>query len=153
MATVHVTRDAQGVINAILSAPNSESEPLDETHTDVLGFYEPPLTVDDVSVEAERRIAAGTMINGVRFRCDDKSTNRLKGMADRFKREEDAGRTYSATFRTQSGQEMTITTSAAAYAVLDAAVDHVSLMLGCSATLQAMSTIPADYATNETYWT
>lgn len=115
--------------------------------------YVPPVTVHDVRNEAERRISAGTTINGVQFKCDDRSTNRLDGMASKFERVEAAGGSWSVTFTTDAGQEITITTAADARALSDAAVEFVALILDKSSALQAMNPIPSDYATNETYWT
>jgi len=110
-----------------------------------------PVTVGQVQAEAERRITAGTTISGVQFKCDDQSTNRLEGMHGRFVRAEAASESYSATFRTESGAEVTITSAAQAQAILDAAIDYVALILSKSAALQAMDPIPQDYTDNR-YW-
>lgn len=121
-------------------------------NSEVVKFQAPPLTVDDIQDEAERRINKGTVINGVQFKCDDQSTNRLEGMHGRFVRAEAASESYSATFRTESGAEVTITSAAQAQAILDAAIDYVALILSKSAALQAMDPIPANY-TDNSHWT
>lgn len=109
-----------------------------------------------VREEAERRINAGTVINGVQFRCDDHSTNRIHGMWQEAELIEAANGSYSATFLTDGGDKVTVEGAEQAKAIFLAAVGFVRMILGKSATLQAMgnteSGIPSDF-TNDSYWT
>jgi len=100
-----------------------------------------------VKVEAERRIAEGTLISGTQFRCDTDSIARLTGMKD------GPANLFPITFRTAAGAEVTVPDKPTAKAMFDAATLYVGLILEKSSALQAMDPIPSDYATNETYWT
>jgi len=90
----------------------------------------------EISVEAERRKDAGTLINGIQFRCDDKSLTRLQGMVKRAANAENAGEPFSQKFRTSAGVTVTITTLAQAQAIENAAGDFAGFILSRSAELQ-----------------
>ena len=110
-----------------------------------LAAYRNPL----IRAEAERRIAEGCMVGAVRFRCDDQSVLRIQGLATLAQRLEDAGQPVNIAFRTAAGDDVAIASAAAAWALFDAASDHVAGVLAASAALQADP--PADF-TADTRW-
>lgn len=99
--------------------------------------------------EAERRITEGCMVGATRFRCDDQSVLRIQGLATRAQRLEDAGQPVDIAFMTAAGEDVAITSAAAAWTVFDAASGHVAGVLAASAALQKAP--PDDFAA-DSHW-
>ncbi len=97
-------------------------------------------TRQNVSDEAERRIEAGTVINRIQFRCDDKSLRRLGALVRGFDR--DAIGPEGKTYQTAAGVLITFVTKEDAEVVLNAAEDFESAILERSAQLQQFDPIP-----------
>ncbi|HEB79658.1 MAG TPA: hypothetical protein ENI79_04200 [Rhodospirillales bacterium] len=90
----------------------------------------------DVRDEAEKRIHAGTLIDGVQFKCDDQSINRVHGMLTTAKEAEAASLPFSQTFMTETGGTVTINGAAEASDIFSAASGFVGMVLSASAELQ-----------------
>ncbi len=93
-----------------------------------------------VSMEAERRINEGILINGIRFRCDTDSISRLEGLVRGFER--GAVGSEGKTYKTSAGVDITFTTKEQVQAVLNAADDHRDWILERSAQIQNMEPVP-----------
>ncbi len=102
-----------------------------------------PMIVEDaglpgnalVSRAAELRLENGILVNGVRFRADDPSTQRVGEMLSAFK--DGIVPPEGAEFRTASGALFTLTQQAQAQAIYDALRVYRGLVLSASAALQA----------------
>lgn len=102
-----------------------------------------------IQAESERRISVGTVIGGSPFRTDTTSIARLDGLLKAAERAEAASQAFSATFRTEAGQTVTVTSAAEVGALFDAATAHVNAVLTASASLQA--TAPTDEVQRAAY--
>ncbi len=122
-------------------------------HTHALGHEQRAAQLTDkrsVSMEAERRINEGTLINGIRFRCDTDSISRLEGLV----RGGDHGKIgpEGKTYKTSAGVDITFTTKEQVQAVLNTADDHRDWILERSAQIQnygkrdRSGTCPAKYS-------
>jgi uncharacterized phage protein gp47/JayE len=97
--------------------------------------------------EAEQRMARGILVNGVAFRADETSTQRVGELLSSF--EDGLVGPEGVTFRTASGVVFTLTGAAHAQAVYDAQRRHRAACLAASAALQAAP--PAD-PTSDAHW-
>jgi len=115
--------------------------------TPIADWVAPPITVNDVSEEAERRIELGTTIRGITFRTDDATMIRMRGLLDAFEIGDvpSGGVTYS----TASGTDIVFPDAATALLVYRAANLFRSAVLEASQTLQRA--IPADYS-DDSHW-
>lgn len=86
--------------------------------------------------EAERRISLGVLLEGIRFRCDDRSIVRLHGLLVATERMESKGRQVAVQFKTEAGQTVLIGSSAEVGDLFDCVTDHVAAVLASSSTLQ-----------------
>ena len=103
----------------------------------------PPLTATDIQAEAERRIEAGTIIDGLVFRTDDATMIRLRGLIDAF----DAGLVpeRGVSYRTRAGVLVSFKDRATAQRFYNEANQYRSTVLEASARLQALDAIPDDF--------
>jgi hypothetical protein len=129
------------------------SETIGET-TVTEGWTVRNLTSDELTArkiaiarEAERRIAAGKLLNGVQFRTDDATMTRLRGLLDAF--DANIVPEGGVTYRTASGQTVTYSSRAVVQTLYDAANLYRSAVLETSAALQGVN--PADF-TDDQYW-
>ncbi|MFS8180904.1 hypothetical protein ACMG4P_05005 [Pseudovibrio denitrificans] len=93
-----------------------------------------------VAEEAEQRIEMGTQINGIQFRCDDKSLRRLNALLRGFDR--DAIGLEGKTYETAAGVPITFTSKAEVEFVLNSAEDFELALLERSAEIQQLDLIP-----------
>lgn len=96
--------------------------------------------VTGVKTEAERRINAGTFINGVQFKCNEPSVNRIHGMLTLAKEAEAASLPFSQTFMTEAGAAVTVNGAGEALAIFMAASGFVGAALSASTALQGQVT-------------
>lgn len=89
-----------------------------------------------ISIEAERRIEAGTLIGANAIRCDDQSVSRIHGMLKKAERLEAQSKPVHLKFKTKAKDTVIIDSAAMAGAVYDGISDHVAFILGRSADLQ-----------------
>ncbi|WP_208989240.1 hypothetical protein, partial [Pseudovibrio sp. POLY-S9] len=101
---------------------------------------EPLIDRRRVALQAELRIEKGSKINGIQFRCDDKSLRRLNALLRGFER--GAVKPEGVTYETQAGDLITFKTKAEVEFMLNAAEDFESAMLERSAQLQQLDPIP-----------
>jgi len=116
------TYDAATGVATIRTVLSDDTRPIAEQRADKIAA---------AMAEAERRIAAGTVVGGVPFRCDDRSVGRISGMMVSAQRGK-----VPIVFKTQAGNTVTITTALEAEALFDAASAHVAAMLAASSALQ-----------------
>lgn len=107
----------------------------------------PPPTASDIQAEAERRIDAGTIIEGIVFRTDDATMIRLRGLLDAF----DAGLVpeRGVSYRTRAGVLVSFKDRATAERFYNGANQYRSTVLEASARLQAL--LPGDFFEND-HW-
>lgn len=96
--------------------------------------------VQMISDEAERRMAVGITVDGLPFRCDDASTQRVAEMVSSFQ-DRQVGR-HGLSFRTRAGHRITLTRKAQAAKLLAAQRAYRAACLATSAALQ--DTLPPD---------
>lgn len=89
-----------------------------------------PCSPADVAREAERRIEAGTLINGIVFRCDTASVARINGLKDL------PNEVFPVTFKTAAGATVVVADAGEAVAIADAAGAYVAQILSKSSALQ-----------------
>lgn len=94
--------------------------------------------------EAEIRMSRGILVNGIPFRADELSTQRVGELLGSFK--DGLVGSEGVTFRTASGVNFTMTLQSQAQAIYDAQRRHRSACLAVSATLQV--TPPSDPEAN-----
>lgn len=87
-----------------------------------------------IAVEAERRMAVGMIVNGVPFRCDDASAQRLGEMLQRFQDRRVGPEGLS--FRTMAGHTIILSRKAQAVKLVDALRDFRAACLAASVHLQ-----------------
>lgn len=85
--------------------------------------------------EAETRMARGILVNGIPFRADELSTQRVGELLGSFKDGLIGG--GGVMFRTASGVNFTMTLQSQAQAIYDAQRRHRAACLAASASLQA----------------
>lgn len=141
-----VRDDDTGVVLGAFARPQPgfAEEWLEPDDAAVLLFERGPL-VEQVRLEAERRIANSIIVNGRPFRTGSEDRQRLQEMIDRF----ESGRSVSQTFRTAAGVEFTWTRAAEPQAIANAVGDYVADILEASAVLQRNP--PDDYA-DDRHW-
>lgn len=111
--------------------------------------YQKHLVQEAIRQEAERRIAAGTVINGVQFQCDDSSMNRIAAAVRELTDDETIA---PVTYMTSSGVAITFNSAAEARFVEKTANLFRSNILESSAVLQQSDPLPDDFD-DDAYWT
>jgi hypothetical protein len=96
-----------------------------------------------IMAEAEKRIAAGILVDGKPFKCDNGSVLRMTLLVGGLTA---AGPDTTQTFSTEAGDEFTVNAAQAAQ-IQGGQVDYVGLVLGASSTLQTDP--PADPKADE----
>ena len=129
--------DAAIIANAVVAGHPENDVEVVETSATAAELFMPMTAL--ISAEAERRLRSGTAINGVVFKTEDRSFVRLGGLIRKAKRKEATSQPVSLKFRTDGGDMVTITSSAQAEAIRDAADDFGAHILATSATLQAQA--------------
>ena len=92
--------------------------------------------INAVQVEAEKRIDAGTVINGIQFKGDNRSINRLNGMITLAELKETVNEPVLFTFRTSTGVELVVTSAAQAKAIFKVSGEYLAAVLKASSILQ-----------------
>ena len=86
--------------------------------------------------EAERRIDAGLIWNGITFKADTRSVSRVHGMLKAAEEKEANNESYTAEFMTSAGKKVSVTLAAQIKSLYLAVEAHVNATLKRSASLQ-----------------
>lgn len=115
-------------------------------------------TGNEVNVERSRRITNGSIINvtgyvpAIHVTGRDEDKHNLSGLALTAHQRISAGDTTTMTTFRDGANVMHDLTPPQIVEMRDQSMAYVEAVYAASWTLKAMSPIPADYATNETYW-
>ena len=115
--------------------------------------------IERIRAEAERRIEQGIEINGVRFRCDNRSLARIHSLMVRANRLEATGDSVGIAFKTEGGVSVSLSSAAEVGSMFDKAIGLVELILKRSDALQSGQAAMTDAEratfdeTDDTHWT
>jgi len=120
-------------------------------HWNGQAIIERPASGDDVNAERQRRIAAGTVINGVYVTGRDEDARNLQALVTTAQLRLSAGDTTTTTiFRDGNNIDHALTPSQIVELFVGS-TSYVSSMYQASWTLKATNPLPQDYA-NDEYW-
>ena len=124
----------------------------------IAAYAAPAPTGEDVNAERARRIEAGVIINvtgyahAIHVTCRNEDRHNLSGLAFTAQERIGAGDTTTLTTFRDGADVMHDLTPPQIVEMRDQSMAYVEAVYAASWTLKAMSPIPADYATNATYW-
>jgi len=101
-----------------------------------------------ISAHAEGLLAAGIVVNGKNFKCDDQTILRLSSMAKQAREVEATGASWSQNFITSAGDEMLLSSSDQVEALVRIVIGYFVAVIAASAQLQENYSDVFDQATD-----